>query len=128
MVLWASLDILVQVVRVPTCTGLERSTVSPKPNCPRALYPQDQRVPSVLVAVVFWYAPADTLSQVVRAPTCTGLDLVVVSPRPNCPLALYPQDHKVPSVLVATVSPNILSLVAETLDQVVRAPTCLGLE
>ena len=37
---------------------------------------------------------AETVDQSVNAPTWFGLDLDVVLPKPNYPLALYPQDHK----------------------------------
>ena len=43
-------------------------------------------------------------------------------PRPNWPEALFPHDHKVPSVLMETVC----VLPHDTDNQLVNAPTCLG--
>jgi hypothetical protein len=42
-----------------------------------------------------------TFAQLINAPTCTGLDLFAVSPKPNCPSSFLPQNHMVPSVLMA---------------------------
>jgi hypothetical protein len=43
---------------------------------------------------VLWVPPAAIFDQVVNEPICVGLDLVVVSPNPNCPVPLAPQDHR----------------------------------
>ena len=64
----------------------------------------------------------DADAQLVNAPTCTGEDRYVVSFRPRPPSRLYPQDHKVPSVLMATQA----YLPVETFAQLVNAPTCVG--
>jgi hypothetical protein len=36
----------------------------------------------------------DKLAQLVKAPTCVGLDLLVVSPKPRPPSKFHPHPHK----------------------------------
>src|SRR3989344_5475562 len=86
------LAIVVHVASVPTWTGDERWTVSPRPRRPLPLFPPTHSVPSVLRAVEK-LLPAETALQVLIVPTCTGEDLLVVLPRPSWPSALFPHAH-----------------------------------
>src|SRR3989344_2473902 len=73
-----------QVANVPTCTGEERWTASPRPAAPWVLYPQVHKVPSVLRAAVRLF-PAETCAQVESVPTCTGEEREVDAPAPRSP-------------------------------------------
>ena len=50
-----------------------------------------------------WDDPAETATQFVAVPICTGLVLSMSVPSPSCPLALDPHAQSVPSVFVAMV-------------------------
>jgi hypothetical protein len=67
---------------------------------------------------------------VLKAPTCTGDDLSIKFPDPNCPCALDPHAHKVSSVLIArtAVDEPPSEGVDEIVDQFVKAPICIGEE
>ena len=56
-------------------------------------------VPSVLIAME-WLPPPPSLDQVVKLPSCTGLDLGIVELSPTLPLSFLPQAHSVPSALM----------------------------
>jgi hypothetical protein len=50
-----------------------------------------------------WAMPlVDNLDQLVKAPTCTGDDLVKIVLLPSWPTLFIPHDHSVPSVFVTT--------------------------
>ena len=49
------------------------------------------------------FSKATCFQLVPPANVVTGVDILVVVLSPSCPLLLYPQVHKVPSVLIATV-------------------------
>jgi hypothetical protein len=72
------------VVRVPTWVGEERSLMSPTPIAPLVPLPHAQSVPSVLMAAMI-YSPAETLCQVVSAPTRQGEERLTTSPWPRAP-------------------------------------------
>ena len=55
------------------------------------------------------------------ADTCTGLDVAIVLPRPNCPTVLSPQAYNAPVL----VMPNELSALSETADHELE-PICTG--
>jgi hypothetical protein len=78
--------------------------VSPNPNAPRKApgVPHTHNVPSVLTQAVI-IPLAVTCFQLVNDPTCTGLDLSMVSAKPSLPSELRPHVHKVPSVLMHAV-------------------------
>jgi hypothetical protein len=70
---WARPAVTVaHAVAVPTCTGVERSVMSPSPSWELALRPQHHRVPLSCVAQV-WIRPAVTDDQPLAVPTWTGL-------------------------------------------------------
>ena len=85
-------------------TGVRLWVVVLFPNLPKVLYPQDHKVPSVFTAAV-WVARTLTCFQLVPpANVVTGVDLLIKSLVPILPLlSAAPQDHKVPSVLIAAV-------------------------
>ena len=87
--------------------------------------PHAQSVPSVLRAIVCALLD-DTLSQLVREPTCTGENLLVVLPVPNFPLAPNPHAHKVLSVLTAIQKASVLAPPPDTCAQLVKSPTIAG--
>jgi hypothetical protein len=58
-----------------------------------------------VIAAVFLYPPATCFQLVPPANVVTGVFLWVVVLSPSCPLALRPQLHKVPSVLIANICP-----------------------
>ena len=58
-------------------------------------------IPYVDAMAVTQLAPQLITVHVVSYPTCLGDEYLVIFPRPSCPEALFPQDHKVPSVLIA---------------------------
>src|SRR4051812_19674620 len=68
-------------------------------------------------------SPVEIPVHVVAAPTCTGLDLSFLSPRPSSPYWLPPQHQSVPGDWIAQVCsapPTATSV------QVVSAPACTG--
>jgi hypothetical protein len=60
-----------QLMFVPTCVGLLREVVLPKPKPPFVFLPQVHNVPSALTAKLA-DSFADTDCQVVKVPICTG--------------------------------------------------------
>src|SRR3990167_4020306 len=75
---------VIQLASVPTCTGEDRKTTSPRPRRPLLLLPQPHRVRSILTANA---APDATPSSdhVASVPTCTGEERLTMSPRPSVP-------------------------------------------
>ena len=85
------------------CTGEDRFVITLIPNCPKELFPQFQRVPSVFTAAAKRF-PADTCSQDVPPPNiCTGDDLLITVLSPMPPSVFAPHSHNVPSVFIAAV-------------------------
>ena len=70
-------------------------------------------MPSVLIPIVV-KLPDEIYNQFVAEPTCTGVDLLTVSPTPNMPDPLYPQAHNVPVDLIANVDARSGFIVTET--------------
>src|SRR5215472_1172968 len=63
-------------------------------------YPQNQRLPSDCSPTLSILL-AQTFTQFVDEPTCTGTRLLLVEPFPSTPAQLFPQAHKVPFVFNA---------------------------
>ncbi len=75
--------------------GASRFVVVPSPTCPKALFPQAQRLPleSSASECSPWVEMATTL---LRPDTCTGVLRGVVVPSPSWPKELSPQAQTVP--------------------------------
>src|SRR6266446_3846546 len=78
-----------------TCTGVLLSVNVPLPNCPRALFPQAQTVPSLFSARLCSAPPAIAVTPLSPL-TCAGVLLLVNVPLPNCPEPFNPQAQTVP--------------------------------
>ena len=89
-------EMLVTLLRPPTCAGVERSVVVPSPSWPLLLLPQAQTAPSPRRARACAEPPA-MLVTLLRPPTCAGVERSVVVPSPSWPLLLLPQAQTAPS-------------------------------